>query len=65
MCNSAENWEKYCLAKKETKKAMSEASNKVYEEFYKKLGTKAGECKIYKIAKNKKRKRETWTMWGV
>ena len=56
LCNNVENWERYRLAKKETKKAVSEARDKAYEEFYKELGTKAGERKIYKIAKNKKRK---------
>ena len=53
MCNSAENWEKYRLAKKDAKKAVSEVRAKAYEGFYKELGTKAREQKIYKIAKNK------------
>ena len=56
LCNNAENWERYRLAKKETKKAVSEACNKAYEEFYKELGTKGGERKIYKITKNNGRK---------
>ena len=53
MYNSVENWEKYRLAKKDAKKAVSEVRAKAYEGFYKELGTKAREQKIYKIAKNK------------
>ena len=43
------------MAKKDAKKAVSEARAKAYEGFYKELGTKFGEQKIYKIAKNKER----------
>ena len=41
------------MAKKDAKKAVSEPRAKAYEGFYKELGTKAREQKIYKIAKNK------------
>ena len=53
LCNSAENWEKYRLARKEAKKVVSEARAKAYEGFYKELGTKAGEQKIYKRGSQK------------
>ena len=35
---------------------MSEARSTAFEEFYKELGTKSGEQKIYRIAKIKERK---------
>ena len=56
LCDNTENWEKYRLAKKETKKAVSVARSKAFEEFYKELGTKSGERKIYKIARDRERK---------
>ncbi|XP_028802548.1 uncharacterized protein LOC114757628 [Neltuma alba] len=48
--------ERYHVAKKETRRAVGEARAKAFEEFYKDLGTKVGERKIYKITKNKERK---------
>ncbi|XP_028796772.1 craniofacial development protein 2-like [Neltuma alba] len=48
--------ERYCVTKKETRRAVGETHTKAFEEFYKDLGTKVGERKIYKIAKNKERK---------
>ena len=51
----------YCLAKKKTKKVVSEACNKTYEKFYKELGTKAEKSKIYKIAIIRRENQETWT----
>ena len=48
--------DKYRLAKKEAKKAVSKAHSIAFEEFYKELGTKSGEQKIYRIAKIKERK---------
>ena len=56
--NSSDNWEKYRLAKREAKKAVSDARAKAYEGFYKELGTKAGEQRIYKIARNKEESRD-------
>ena len=53
MCDNEETWEKYRLAKKEAKNAVSEARSTAFEEFYKELGTKSGEQKIYRIAKIK------------
>ena len=54
--DSEENWVKYRLAKKEEKKAVSVARSTSFEEFYKELGTKDGEQKIYRIAKIKEHK---------
>ena len=51
MCDNEENWVKYRLDKKESKKAISEARSTAFEEFYKELGIKSGEQKIYRIAK--------------
>ena len=53
---SSENWVKYRLAKKEAKKAVSIARAISFEEFYKELGTKAGEQKMYRIAKIREQK---------
>lgn len=55
-CNNAESWARYRNARNETRKAVSEERAKAYEEFYKDLGTKNGERKIYKLAKNRERK---------
>ncbi|XP_054785632.1 uncharacterized protein LOC129292133 [Prosopis cineraria] len=56
LCNNEENWERYRMAKKETKRAVGEARSKAFEEFYKNLETKEGEQNIYKIAKSRERK---------
>ena len=56
MCDNEENWVKYRLAKKEVKKAVSIARAISFEEFYKELGTKAGEQRMYRIAKIKEQK---------
>ena len=45
MCDNEENWDKYRLAKKEAKKAVSKARSTAFEEFYKEIGTKSGEQK--------------------
>ena len=54
--NNTENWEKYRLARRETKKAVSEARSKAFEGFYQALETKNGERQIYKIAKIRDKK---------
>jgi hypothetical protein len=53
---SDENVEKYRVARKNAKKAVSEARGRAYEDLYHKLGTKEGEKDIYKIAKIRERK---------
>ncbi|KAJ1702349.1 hypothetical protein LUZ63_002128 [Rhynchospora breviuscula] len=51
-----DNAQKYKLAKKNAKKAVSEARGRAYENLYQKLSTKEGEKDIYKIAKLRDRK---------
>jgi hypothetical protein len=48
--------EKYKMAKKTTKKAVSEARGQTYEDLYQRLGTKEGEKEIYMMAKIRERK---------
>ncbi|KAJ4809245.1 hypothetical protein LUZ62_021811 [Rhynchospora pubera] len=51
-----DNAQKYKLAKKNAKKAVSEARGRAYEDLYQKLSTKEGEKDVYKIAKLRDRK---------
>ncbi|XP_073367643.1 uncharacterized protein [Aegilops tauschii subsp. strangulata] len=53
---SADNIEKYKMAKKVVKQAISEARSWAYEDLYRRLGTKEGERDIYKMAKILERK---------
>jgi hypothetical protein len=53
---SADNVEKYKMAKKATKRAVSEARGQAYEDLYQLLGTKEGEKDIYRMAKIRERK---------
>ena len=53
---TAENVEKYKVAKKNAKRAVSEAKSRAYDDLYHKLGTKEGEKDIYKMAKLRERK---------
>jgi hypothetical protein len=53
---SAANMEKYKVAKKAAKRAVSEARGRAYEDLYKRLNTKEGERDIYKMAKFRERK---------
>ena len=50
------SFERYKLAKKETKEAVQNVRVKVYKEVYEKLDTKEVEKDIYRIARIKKRK---------
>ncbi|GJX85613.1 retrovirus-related pol polyprotein LINE-1 [Tanacetum coccineum] len=56
-----ESWwfgeERYKVAKKEAKIAVSQAKDKAYEDLYRKLDSKEGANDIYKIAKARERKR--------
>src|ERR1041384_8822259 len=47
----SEAFEEYKRAKKEAKKAVSEARGRVLEGLYQQLGTREGELGIYKLAK--------------
>jgi len=53
---NADTWDKYKIAKKEAKKAVSEARTQAFEGLYQSLGTKEGEKSIYKLAKGRERK---------
>jgi phage terminase small subunit len=53
---SANNIEKYKIAKKATKRAVSQARGRAYEGLYQRLDTKEGERNIYKMAKIRERK---------
>ncbi|PWA79075.1 hypothetical protein CTI12_AA058500 [Artemisia annua] len=49
--------EKYKVAKREAKKALAVAKDKVYEDLYKKLDSKEGANDIFRIAKARERRR--------
>jgi hypothetical protein len=53
---SADTIEKYKVAKKAAKRALSEARGRAYEDLYLRLDTKEGERNIYKMAKIRARK---------
>jgi hypothetical protein len=53
---SADNVEQYKVAKKITKRMVSEASGQMYDRLYQRLGTKEGEKDIYRVAKSRERK---------
>jgi hypothetical protein len=53
---SANNVERYKVAKKTAKRAVSEASGRMYDGLYQRLGTKEGEKNIYRMAKSRESK---------
>jgi hypothetical protein len=53
---SADNVERYKVAKKTVKQAVSEARGWMYDGLYQCLGTKEGEKDIYRMAKGRERK---------
>ncbi|XP_039841081.1 uncharacterized protein LOC120700963 [Panicum virgatum] len=53
---SADNIEKYKVAQKIAKRAMSEAKGRAYEDMYQRLNTKEGEKDIYRMARVHERK---------
>jgi predicted ribosome quality control (RQC) complex YloA/Tae2 family protein len=53
---SVDNVERYKVAKKTAKRAMSEARDQMYHGLYQRLGTKEGEKDIYRMAKSRERK---------
>ncbi|AQK50033.1 hypothetical protein ZEAMMB73_Zm00001d049314 [Zea mays] len=52
---SAFNIERYKVAKKTTKRAVSEAKGRAYDDLYQRLSTKKGEKDVYKIARIQER----------
>jgi hypothetical protein len=48
--------ERYKVANKTAKRAVSEASGQMYDGLYQRLGTKEGEKDIYRMAKSRERK---------
>jgi hypothetical protein len=53
---SVDNVERYKVAKKTVKLAVSEVRDQMYDGLYQRLGTKEGEKDIYRIAKSRERK---------
>jgi hypothetical protein len=53
---STDNVERYKVAKKTVKRAVSEARGRMYDGLYQRLGTKEGEKDIYRMAKSRERK---------
>jgi hypothetical protein len=53
---SVDNVERYKVAKKTTKRAVSEARGRMYDGLYQRLGTKEGEKDIYRMVKSRERK---------
>jgi hypothetical protein len=56
MTSTADNIEKYMIAKKSAKRAVSRARGQAYDDLYQRLDTKQGEKDIYRMAKNRERK---------
>ncbi|KAL5128533.1 Craniofacial development protein 2 [Glycine soja] len=55
-CRNYETWDKYKIARNETKKAVSEARAQAFDGLYQALGTRDGERSIYRLAKGRERK---------
>jgi hypothetical protein len=53
---SADNVERYKVAKKTAKRAVSEARSRMYDGLYQRLGTKEWKNDIYRMAKSRERK---------
>jgi hypothetical protein len=53
---SVDNVERYKVAKKTAKQAVSEARGQMYDGLYQRLGTKEVEKNIYRMAKSQERK---------
>jgi hypothetical protein len=49
---SVNNVERYKVAKKTAKRAVSDVRGQMYDELYQRLGTKEGEKDIYRMAKS-------------
>ncbi|KAH1221829.1 Craniofacial development protein 2 [Glycine soja] len=59
-CRNSETWDKYKIARNETKKAVSEARAQAFDGLYQALGTRDGERSIYRLAKGRERKTRDW-----
>ncbi|KAL5145603.1 Craniofacial development protein 2 [Glycine soja] len=55
-CRNSETWDKYKIARNETKKAVSEARAQAFDGLYQALGTRDRERSIYRLAKDRERK---------
>ncbi|KAH1210957.1 Style cell-cycle inhibitor 1-A [Glycine max] len=55
-CRNSETWDKYKIARNETKKTVSEARAQAFDGLYQALGTRDGERSIYRLAKGRERK---------
>ncbi|KAH1193556.1 Craniofacial development protein 2 [Glycine max] len=55
-CRNSETWDKYKIARNETKKAVSEARAQAFDGLYQALGTRDRERSIYRLAKGRERK---------
>ncbi|KAH1196522.1 Glutathione hydrolase 1 [Glycine max] len=55
-CRNSETWDKYKIARNETKKAVSEVRAQAFDGLYQALGTRDGERSIYRLAKGRERK---------
>jgi hypothetical protein len=53
---SADNVERYKVAKKTAKQAVSQARGQMYDRLYQRSGTKEGEKDIYRMTKSRERK---------
>jgi hypothetical protein len=53
---SVDNVERYKVAKKTVKRAVSEVRGQMFDRLYQQLGTKEGEKDIYRMAKSRERK---------
>ncbi|WVZ78087.1 hypothetical protein U9M48_025852 [Paspalum notatum var. saurae] len=53
---STDNMERYKVAKKIAKRAVSEAKGRAYDDLYQRLSTKEGEKDIYRMARFRERK---------
>jgi hypothetical protein len=53
---SVDNVERYKVAKKTAKRAVSEVRDQMYDGLYQRLGTKEGEKDIYRMVKSRERK---------
>jgi hypothetical protein len=53
---SVDNVERYKVAKKTVKRALSEVRGQMFDRLYQQLGTKEGEKDIYRMAKSRERK---------
>jgi hypothetical protein len=53
---SVDNVKQYKVAKKTTKRTVSEARGQMYDGLYQRLGTKEGQKDIYRMTKSRERK---------